>query len=298
MNTRTREGLFFAAATFIMWGLLPIYWKALKEVAPLELICHRIVWSFFFLAFVVTAKKSWGEILTALKDPKGKILLAASSSLIAVNWYTFIWSVSNDHVVEASLGYYINPLVNVLLGFIVMGDKLNKLQTTAIGFAIAGVLYSVIDLGKFPYIALTLAVSFALYGLVRKIMKVESIPGLFVETAILLPLAGGYLLWLNSQGTLSFSNIGIEGTTLLLGAGVVTSIPLICFANAARRLKLMTLGMFQYLSPTLMLLLGVFMYDEPFSEARLVTFCFIWIGISIYLYDGIHKHMNSAQKAK
>ncbi|SDL32385.1 chloramphenicol-sensitive protein RarD [Maridesulfovibrio ferrireducens] len=291
MINRSREGLIFAVAAFIMWGLLPIYWKTLKEVPPLEVLCHRVVWSFFFLAVVLSLKKRWVEVITALQDKKVKILLAASSSLIGVNWFVFIWSITNDHVVEASLGYYINPLVNILLGFIFMNEKLNRLQGAAICCAFAGVLYSVIDLGKFPYIALTLAVSFALYGLVRKVMKVESLPGLFVETAVLTPLAGGYLLWLATEGTLCLGQIGGETDALLIGTGVVTSIPLLCFANGARRLKLMTLGMLQYIAPTLMLLLGIFIYNEPFDNARLVTFCFIWTGIAIYLFDSIHRQM-------
>ncbi|MBI9112582.1 EamA family transporter RarD [Maridesulfovibrio ferrireducens] len=291
MINRTREGLIFAVSAFIMWGLLPIYWKTLKEVPPLELLCHRVVWSFFFLAVVLSFKKRWAEVITALQDRKVKILLAVSSSLIGVNWFVFIWSINNDHVVEASLGYYINPLVNILLGFIFMKDKLNSMQGAAICCAFAGVLYSVIDLGKFPYIALTLAVSFALYGLVRKVMRVESLPGLFIETTVLIPLAGGYLIWLATEGNLSLGRIGGEADALLLGAGVVTSIPLLCFANGARRLKLMTLGMLQYISPTLMLLLGIFIYNEPFDNARLVTFCFIWTGIAIYLFDSIHRQM-------
>ncbi|SMF17958.1 EamA family transporter RarD [Desulfovibrio gilichinskyi] len=290
MINNTRKGLIYAASAFIMWGMLPIYWKTLTGIPPLEILCHRIVWSFLFLTVVISAKKKWMEVITAVRDKKGKYLLIASSSLIGINWYVFIWSINNNHVVEASLGYYINPLVNVLLGFIFMNDKLNKMQGAAIACAFAGVMYSVIDLGKFPYIAITLAISFGLYGLVRKVMKVESLPGLFVETAVLTPIAGGYLLWRVFQGTIGIGKFGMEADILLLGAGVVTSLPLICFAIGARNLKLMTLGMFQYISPTLMLLLGIFMYDEPFNQTRLVTFCFIWIGIAIYIFDSVYKH--------
>ena len=292
MNNGKYDGILWAVAAFIMWGLLPVYWKALKEVPSLELLCHRIVWSLFFVAGMLLLKKRWHEVFEALKNKNVRILIAVSSSLIAINWFVYLWSVNNNHVVEASLGYYINPLINALLGFIFLKDRLSRMQTAALLFALAGVLYSIIDFGRFPYIALTLALSFGFYGLVRKVMKIESLPGLFIEIATLTPLAAGYLLWLANNGQLSLGKIGPTEDFLLLGAGVATSLPLICFAHGARRLKLATLGILQYIAPTIMLSLGVFMYGEPFGKATLITFIFIWTGIAIYMADEIHTRLS------
>lgn len=282
------HGFLYAVGAFLSWGLLTIYWKHLNQVSAVELICHRIVWSFFFMAMVITFKKKWSEVMAVRKDKKTSRFLFLSSTLVATNWLIFIWSVNNNHVVEASLGYYINPLVNALLGFIFMKDKLNGRQLIAIALAAAGVSYSVFDYGKFPWIALSLALSFGSYGLVRKVMKVESMPGLLVETTILTPLAGAYLIWLYMHGTLALGAVSIDKNILILLAGAVTSIPLIFFAHAARRLKLATLGIFQYITPTCLLLLGVFVYGEPFHHSSLVTFSFIWAGIILYAFDGLY----------
>ncbi|WP_421903130.1 EamA family transporter RarD [Maridesulfovibrio sp.] len=291
MNKDTHDGLFYAGAAFILWGLLPVYWKALEEVPALELLCNRIVWSLFFVAILLSCKKRWREVKTALADKKGKLLLTISSCLIGTNWFIYIWAVNHDHVVDTSMGYYMTPLMNALLGFIFMKERLNRLQVIAIALAACGVAYSIIDYGHIPYIALTLAVSFAFYGLVRKVMKVESLPGLFVETAVLAPLSAAYLLWLAFSGEISIYKISLMDNLLLLGAGAATSLPLIFFAHGARRLRLVTLGMMQYIAPTLALMLGVFVYEEPFNSARLVTFAFIWSGIAVYVADGLNKNL-------
>ena len=191
------------------------------------------------------------------------------------------------------MGYYMTPLMNALLGFIFMKERLSRMQAAAITLATCGVIYSIIDYGHVPYIALTLAVSFAFYGLVRKVMKVESLPGLFVETAVLAPASAGYLIWLAFSGEISIHKIGLLDNILLLGAGAATSLPLIFFAHGARRLRLVTLGMMQYIAPTLALMLGVFVFGEPFNFARLVTFAFIWSGIAIYIADGLSKNLKA-----
>ena len=293
MNKDTHDGLFYAGAAFILWGLLPVYWKALEEVPALELLCNRIVWSLFFVAILLSCKKRWAEVKNALADKKGKILLTISSCLIGTNWFIYIWAVNHDHVVDTSMGYYMTPLMNALLGFIFMKERLNRLQIIAITLAACGVAYSIIDYGHIPYIALTLAVSFAFYGLVRKVMKVESLPGLFVETAVLAPVSAAYLLWLAFSGEISIYKISLMDNILLLGAGAATSLPLIFFAHGARRLRLVTLGMMQYIAPTLALMLGVFVYKEPFNSARLVTFAFIWSGIAVYIADGLNKNFKA-----
>ncbi|WP_320174498.1 EamA family transporter RarD [Maridesulfovibrio sp.] len=297
MNKDTHDGIFYAAAAFILWGLLPVYWKALEEVPALELLCNRIVWSLFFVAILLSCKKRWAEVKSALADKKGKVLLTISSCLIGTNWFIYIWAVNHNHVVDTSMGYYMTPLMNALLGFIFMKERLTRLQIIAIALAACGVAYSIIDFGHIPYIALTLAVSFAFYGLVRKVMKVESLPGLFVETAVLAPLSAVYLLWLAFSGEISIYKISLMDNLLLLGAGAATSLPLIFFAHGARRLRLVTLGMMQYIAPTLALMLGVFVYEEPFNSARLVTFVFIWSGIAVYVADGLNKNFNRISKA-
>ncbi|NDV28640.1 EamA family transporter RarD [Desulfovibrio sp. JC010] len=296
MNKNTHDGLIYAAGAFILWGLLPIYWKSLEEVPALELLCNRIVWSLVFVGILLTCKKRWAEVKTALADKKGKLLLTLSSCLIGTNWFIYIWAVNHDHVVDTSMGYYMTPLMNALLGFIFMKDRLNRMQGLAIMLAACGVAYSIIDYGHIPYIALTLAVSFAFYGLVRKVMKVESLPGLFIETAVLTPISAAYLIWLAFSGEISIYKIGLTDNILLLGAGAATSMPLIFFAHGARRLRLVTLGMMQYIAPTLALILGVFVYHEPFNSARLITFAFIWSGIAVYVADGISKNFKTMQK--
>lgn len=293
MNKDTHDGLFYAGGAFILWGLLPIYWKALEEVPSLELLCNRIVWSLVFVAILLSCKRSWAEVKTALADKKGKLLLTISSCLIGLNWFIYIWAVNHGHVVDTSMGYYMTPLMNALLGCVFMKERLNRLQMVAIVLAAAGVAYSIIDYGHVPYIALTLAVSFAFYGLVRKVMKVESLPGLFVETAVLAPAATAYLLWLAFSGEISIHKISLFDNALLFGAGAATSLPLIFFAHGARRLRLVTLGMMQYIAPTLALILGIFLYKEPFNAARLVTFAFIWGGVAVYVADGLNKNFKT-----
>lgn len=298
MLNKTHQGLLYAAAAFLMWGLLPIYWKALQQVPALELLCHRIVWSFFFVGLILTVKKRWPEVFAAKSDPRTRLLLCASSLLIGMNWFIYIWAVNSNHVIDASLGYYINPLVNALLGFIFMRDRLSPRQVAAIGLAFTGVMYSVLDYGKLPWIALSLACTFGFYGLVRKLMKVESLPGLFIETTVLSPIAAGYLYWLYSHGTHSLGTLGLEKDIILVGAGAATSMPLLCFAHAARRLKLATLGILQYIAPTCMLLLGIFVYSEPFHTSSMITFSFIWSGIALYAYDGITAQRKITGKVK
>ncbi|MGE4298985.1 MAG: EamA family transporter RarD [Desulfovibrionaceae bacterium] len=288
-------GLAAAFGAFLAWGLLPMYWKALDMVPPLELLCHRITWSMLFSGAVVVAAGRVGEVRAALAEGRNRLLLCASSMLIAGNWFVFIWSVHNGHVVESSLGYYINPLVNVVLGCVFLRDRLRRVQWVAIGLAVAGVGNLVVAHGRFPWIALTLALSFGCYGLVRKVMRVESLTGLFVETSVLGLPAAGYLLYLGVQGSGALFRHGGGVDAMLLGAGVVTSMPLIGFAYGARRLRLVTVGVLQYISPTCMFLLGIFAYHEPFTRAHLVTFLCIWAGVAVYLAESI-AHFRGAMR--
>jgi chloramphenicol-sensitive protein RarD len=285
--TETTKGFVAAIVAFIIWALLPIYWKALQTVSAHEILCHRIIWSAVFagsLLLLTKRIKEAGEAFTSLKNI-GQ--LAVSSILIAGNWFLYIWGVNAGYVVECSLGYYINPLVNVLLGYFFFGERMRPLQLLAICFALGGVINELIHFGRLPWIALILAFSFSIYGMTRKVMKLGPVPGLFVETCIVSIPALFFIssLMLNGQSTLGGPDITTN--LLLLGAGTVTSIPLILFAYAARRLKLSTLGLLQYIGPSGMLLIGIFIYDEPFETATLITFMLIWFGVALYSVESI-----------
>ncbi|MEF2145484.1 MAG: EamA family transporter RarD [Desulfovibrionaceae bacterium] len=276
-----------ALSAFLLWGLLPVYWKSLQVVPPLELLCHRMVWSVPFTALILTLQGRWGETLHALRALRTVGLLLVSSAMICINWYLYIWAVTTGHVVESSLGYFINPLVNVLLGVIFFRDRLNQLQCFAILLAIVGVGYSIVGYGSIPWLSLGLAFSFGFYGLVRKLVKIAALPGLFVETLLLGIPAGIWLVRLYWQGQGAFLHVSPSVDLLLLCAGAVTSVPLMAFAGGARRLTLTTLGTLQYLAPTCAFLLGVFLYGEPFDTHKLVAFLFIWGGVAVYVADGI-----------
>jgi chloramphenicol-sensitive protein RarD len=286
-DNRTRSGLVAGLAAFLAWGLLPIYWKALGQVPPLEILCHRIVWSALFSALILTVLGRWGEAGLAFRVAANRRMIWFSGLLIGVNWYLFIWAVNTGHVVEASLGYYINPLVNVLLGFLFFKDRLRRLQLAAILLATIGVVNLILSLGIFPWISLALALTFGLYGLVRKMMGVESLPGLFFETTALSVPALAMLVWLFLTGSLALGTLGPGTDLLLVGAGAVTSLPLLAFAFSTRRLRLVTVGILQYLAPTSMFLLGVFAYNEPFSRAHLITFACIWAGVALYTAESL-----------
>ena len=288
-QNHSRSGVLAAVAAFLCWGLLPIYWKTLSGVSALEIICHRIVWSLACTGLFLLVQGRLGETRRALATLRNVLLLACSSSLIAVNWFLYVWAVNAGHVLEASLGYYLNPLVNVVLGMAVFGDRLNRTQVIAVSLATAGVAVQVAGQGRLPWIALTLAMTFGLYGMVRKLMAVESLPGLFVETLILSLPAGGYLAWLAAQGSGSLGRLGTGTDLLLTGAGIVTTLPLLAFAFGARRITMTTLGVLQYLGPTGMFLLGTLVYAEPFGVLQAVTFGLIWAGVGLYSADGVKR---------
>lgn len=282
-------GVLAAASAFVCWGLLPLYWKAISGVPALEIICHRVVWSLACTGLLLAFAGGFASIKQALRTPRTLLLLACSSSLIGINWFLYVWSVNAGHVLEASLGYYLNPLVNVVLGMAVFGDRLSRTQAIAVALAAAGVVVQLAAQGRLPWIALALAVTFGLYGMVRKLMALESLPGLFVETLVLAVPAGGWLGWLAFTGAGSLGHAGLATDLLLTGAGVVTTLPLLAFAFGARRITMTTLGVLQYLGPTGMLFLGVMVYGEPFGPDRLATFGLIWAGVALYTVDGLRK---------
>lgn len=255
----------------------------------LEIICHRMVWSLACTALLLAVTGRLGEAWRALGSRRSVLLLLCSSSLIGVNWYLYVWSVNAGHVLEASLGYYLNPIVNVMIGVAVFRDRLSRTQMIAVGLAATGVAVQLFLQGRLPWIALTLAVTFGLYGMVRKLMAVESLPGLFLETLALSVPALVWLVSLAARGQGAFGHMGLSTDLLLAGAGLVTAAPLLAFAFGARRITLTTVGVLQYLGPTGMFLLGVLVYGEPFDAAKAVTFAFIWAGVALYTVDGARK---------
>ncbi len=295
MSRRPRSsaaGVAYAAAAFLSWGLLPLYWKLLNEVPALQIMLNRIVWSLAFLILILTSRKSWGDIRTLLHHPKQLAILCCTACLISANWMIYIWAVNHGHIVESSLGYYINPLITVFLGIVVLKETPNRWQILAMCLAAVAVTYSVIRMGSFPWIALSLAGTFALYGLLRKLASVESLLGLSAETALLAPFALGTLVWFGFRGELA---LGREWRLdlLLAGAGVVTALPLIWFTCGTRRLQLSTMGFLQYLAPTCQLLIGVLVYREPFSRNQQATFALIWLALLIFSMDALRQKKRS-----
>ncbi len=294
---RTKQGVLLAIMAYMMWGIAPIYFKALGEVSPFEILCHRIIWSFVFLAALLYFTKGWQLIKTTLKSRTKVLYLLVTSVTIGVNWLVFIWAISIDHMLDASLGYYINPLFNVLLGMIFLNEQLRKMQWFAVALASIGVLVQLIVFGSVPIIAIVLAISFGIYGLLRKKVNLDAFTGLFIETLVLLPMALVYLFIFADSAT---SNMSVNSSllnTLLISAGIVTTLPLLCFAGAAVRLRLATLGFIQYIGPSLMFLLAVFVYGEAFTSDKIITFAFIWAALILFTWDGLKNNSTNKKQA-
>lgn len=279
-----RMGILAGLSAYFIWGLAPLYFKAVAEIPLWEVLAQRIFWSLVVCLVFLAVLRRWGELKTAIGNPKTRRALTISTLLITVNWSIYIWAVAEGRVLEASLGYYINPLLNVALGVLVLKERLSRFQAVAVGLAALGVLNQAVAMGHLPWVALSLGISFALYGLVRKQAAVESLVGLTVETGIVAPLALGYMVWLGATG---HSSYGDAWTTdlLLVGFGPLTAVPLLLFAIAARRLKLSTLGFLQYLAPTLQFLLALTVWREPFTWVQGVTFGLIWTALVFYSLD-------------
>jgi chloramphenicol-sensitive protein RarD len=281
------RGLAGASGAFLIWGLLPLYLKLLQSVPALQVTSHRLIWGCLFAIGWLALRNELGQVKAALANPKVRWRLCLSAALISVNWVVYVWGVANDRVVETSLGYFINPLVNVLLGVVVLSERLNRAQWTAVAFAAAGVSYLTWTAGHLPWISLALAISFGLYGLVRKVVHVESTAGLAAETLLVLPLGIAYLIWCEMAGAGAFGHAGLGMDMLLILGGPITAIPLVLFAYGARRIPYSTIGLLQYMAPTIQLLLAVYVYHEPFSGARAVGFALIWTALLIYAADGL-----------
>ncbi len=286
MNTSNR-GLFAALGAFTIWGLLPLYWKSLAEAIPLEILCHRITWSTLVTLILLICWKRVASLRQTLKDPKTVLRFVFTALLLSSNWLIYIWAVNSNYIVESSLGYYINPLVNVLLGFFFLQERPRKVQWLALLFAFSGVSYLTLAYGRFPWIALTLAFSFGLYGLLRKTTTLPSLEGLCLETLILFIPALLCLLYLASRGELNFAAQDTNGRFLLAATGLVTSLPLLLFGYAAQKMQLSTLGVVQYLAPSLQLCIGIFVYGEAFPREQLIGFTLVWCGLLIYASEGM-----------
>lgn len=284
---QTRQGIFYALGAYFIWGIAPAYFKLLQQVTPGEIMTHRVIWSFFFMLLLLSVSRSWGKVKAIFKTPKKVLLLAVSATLVCSNWLIFIWAVNNQHILEASLGYFINPLLNVLVGMLFLGERFRRLQWLAVALAACGVVVQLWKFGSVPVIALGLAVTFSLYGLVRKKIGVDAQTGMLLETSWLLPAAAIYLFGIADSSTSHLTQNPSSLNLLLIAAGVVTTVPLMLFTAACSRLRLSTVGFFQYLGPTLMFLLAVIFYGEKMTQDKVVTFTFIWAALALFIFDAL-----------
>lgn len=283
--TEKRKGVAYGLSAFLSWGLIPLYFKIVADVPALEVLAHRILWSLVFLLIIIVWRGRWSPFLKLFKDWKTLAILSGTTVFIAANWLVFIWAVFHDRLWEASLGYFINPLVSVTMGVIFLRERLRKGQVFAVVLAGVGVTYLAVGNGSLPWVAIVLALSFGSYGLLRKIAKPDAIMGLTVETVILAPLAVGWLVWNAGNDTLAFIFAGWEKSLWLLAAGPLTALPLLWFTEGARRLRLATLGFLQYLAPSMQFLLAVLVFGEPFGKVKAISFGLIWAALLLYSID-------------
>jgi chloramphenicol-sensitive protein RarD len=270
-----------------MWGLFPLYWPLLLPSSPLEILAGRFVWSFVFLVLLLTVTRTWSVMGPVLRSRRRMLLLLLAAMLVTVNWGTYIWAVNNEHVVESSLGYFINPLVSVLLGVVVLRESLRPMQWTAFGIAASAVVVLTVGYGRLPWIAFVLAFSFGMYGLVKKVAGVDAVPSLTVETSYLLPVGLVYLTWLQVNGSLQFGHVSPGHTVLMLLVGVATALPLLAFTASAIRIPLSMVGLLQYIAPVLQFLIGVLVFAEPMPPARWIGFAIVWVALAVFSVDAV-----------
>ena len=286
---RSASGVLYAGGAFLIWGLGPVYWKAMQAVPATEIIAHRVVWSFAFLAVLTLLQRRTAEFRSAFR-PRILGILLVTSILVSSNWLIYIWAIHHGYLLQASLGYYVTPLINVLLGVVFLKERLTRPQTIAVLLAFAAVTARTVSLGEFPWIALTLGFSFGLYGLIRKVAPVSSLVGLTLETLLLTGPAVGYIGYLHHEGAAALFHVSGAMDALLIGTGVFTAVPLLFFNLGARRLHLSTVGLMQYIAPSCMFLLAVLAYGEPFSAAQALVFVLIWAALAMYSVDSIRAY--------
>lgn len=289
-----KQGIFFGLAAYVLWGILPVYWKALELVSPFEILSSRFMWSCVFVFLLIIFQKKWPlftkEVKQVFSNVKTGAAMVAAGITISFNWGTFIWAVNNGHIVETSMGYYINPLVSILFAVVFLRERLDKMQLAAIICAFIGVASMVYSFGKIPWVSLTLAFTFALYGLLKKILPVSALTSIMLETLLITPLALVYEYSLWQQGVSFYASGNLQVIMMLTGAGVVTAIPLLLFTAGARLLPLKIIGFLQYISPTLTLLIGVFVYNEAFTASHLLAFGWIWAALLLFIVSQLRSN--------
>ncbi|MEV5326607.1 EamA family transporter RarD [Nonomuraea sp. N2-4H] len=291
----SRRGILYGVAAYTMWGLFPLYWPLLKPSGAVEILAHRMVWSLVVVAMALAVRRHWSWVKQLVRQPAKLGLLTLAAIFVTVNWGTYIYAVNSGHVVESALGYFINPLVNVLFGVALLRERLRPLQWAAVGFGALAVLVLTVDYGRPPWVALTLAFSFGVYGLVKKRANVEATESLAVETLVLLLPALGYLTWLQVTGTATFGHEGLGHALLLVTAGLITAVPLICFGAAAIRVPLSTIGLLQYIAPILQFACGVLIAKEVMPPSRWIGFSIVWLALAIFTYDSIRAARQTAR---
>lgn len=286
-----KQGFIYALSAFLLWGLAPVFFKLLAEVNAFEVLAHRVVWSVLILALVVQLRRQWRALLALPRSTYKRLFY--SSAFVSVNWLVFIWAVAEGRILETSLGYFINPLISVLFGMLFLAERLRPWQVVALILATLGVLNQIVLVGHLPWVALVLALSFAIYGLLRKSVTIDPVLGLFVETLMMLPFALVYLAWLAWHEQLTFGSEGFTLDLTLAASGLMTTIPLLFFAAGAQRLTLTSIGLIQYIAPSMTFCLAIFVYNEAFSPAQLITFALIWTGLVVFSVEGLKQHRNN-----
>jgi chloramphenicol-sensitive protein RarD len=290
-----RKGILYAAACYSAWGIFPLYFKALHVMPSIEILLHRMVWALVFLVLVLAWRRQWSWLTNAIRQPKLLAGFALSTALLSFNWFLYIWSINNDRIIDASLGYFMTPLVSVVLGFVLLKERLRSVQWVAVACAACSVFWLAFQTGHPPWIALSLAFSFGVYGLLRKTAALGALEGLSLETMMLFPFAIAYLIYLSTHNANTYFQVPIQTQLLLLAAGPITAIPLLLFGAAARLIPMATLGLMQYISPSLQLVIGVWVYHEQFSQERLIGFLGIWLALLIYSIDGIRTNLGKTK---
>ncbi|AEE21173.1 EamA family transporter RarD [Paraglaciecola chathamensis] len=298
MNDKAvKSGVLFAIAAYTMWGIAPMYFKLIGQVPAMEILMHRIIWSVLVLVLLVAVTGKINKVKQAILNPKVMQILLISGLLLAANWFIFIWAINNNHLLDASLGYYINPLLNVFLGRLFLGERLRRMQKVAVGLALSGVAYFIVSYGQLPWVALALAGTFGIYGLLRKQVAVDSLPGLLIESVFLLPPAIVYWIWFAGEYSNMLTN-DLPLNITLICAGIVTTAPLLCFTAAAKRIMFSTLGFFQYIGPSLMFVLAAAVYGEPLDNSKLVMFAFVWLALGLFSYDSLRQYQKVKKALK
>ena len=293
----SRSGVYFAASAYLLWGLFPVYFKLLRAASPLEILTHRVVWAALFLAGVLTALGRWSWLSAAFRQRKVLMVFGASALMLSINWLTYIWAVNNDRIVDSSLGYFITPLVSIVLGQLFLRERLRRVQWVAVSIAAAGVLWLAVEAAQVPWIGLVLALSFGTYGLMLMIASLGSLEGVSLETFMLLPIALVYGWFLVRSGGSAFGGGDTSLKALLLSLGPMTAVPLLLFAAGARRISLSTLGFLQYISPSLQFMVGTLIYGESMSPGRLAGFAMIWVALAVYTVESVVAHRPQAPVA-